>query len=62
MLGAEVREQALVLWSMHYPARRGDRWRNPMSDLRDINRDAKWRRLAMNQIPGGDIGASRAAW
>ena len=29
---------------------------------RDINRDAKWRRLAMNEGPGGDIGASRAAW
>ena len=31
-------------------------------DERDINRDAKWRRLAMNECPGGDIGASPAAW
>jgi hypothetical protein len=27
-----------------------------MSDPRDINRDAKWRRLVMNEGPGGDIG------
>ena len=29
---------------------------------RDINRDAKWCRLAMNEGPGGDICASHAAW
>jgi hypothetical protein len=33
-----------------------------MSGSRDINRDAKSRRLAMNEGPGGDIGASPAAW
>jgi hypothetical protein len=32
-----------------------------MPDPRDINRDAKWRRLAMKEGPGGAIGANRAA-
>jgi hypothetical protein len=31
---------------------------NLMSEPRDIDRDAKWRRLVI----GGDIGASHAAW
>ena len=33
-----------------------------VSQPRDINRDAKWRRLAMNEVPGGDIATSHAAW
>jgi hypothetical protein len=33
-----------------------------MWDLRDINRDAKWRRLAMKESPGGVIGPTRDAW
>ena len=33
-----------------------------MSEPRDINRDAKWRRLARNEGPSGDIGANHAAW
>jgi hypothetical protein len=35
---------------------------NLMWDLRDINRDAKWRRLAMKESPGGVIGPTRDAW
>lgn len=31
-------------------------------EVRDINREAKWRRLAMYEGPGGDIGASHDAW
>jgi hypothetical protein len=30
-------------------------------DLRDINRDAKWCLLPMNEGPGGDVGAGGAA-
>ena len=33
-----------------------------MSDPRDINRDAKSRRPALKEWPGGGIGASPAAW
>jgi hypothetical protein len=46
----------------HYAARREIGGASLMSDPRDINRDAKWRRLAMNEGPGGDVGASHAAW
>jgi hypothetical protein len=33
-----------------------------MWDPRDINRDANWCLLELNECPGGAIGASPAAW